>query len=271
MLSQKMPKGSLAAMIAFCGEQDIQTSFDLSAFDGDIFLTPNFPRLLPKDFVESRICVNAHYALLPKYRGFHPLQCALLNDEKVVGYSVHRVDPGMDSGPIYAQEKIDVTESDDIHTLTERLSDLLVENMPGYIGEILSGKRNPVHQDEAEAIWCGRRRPEDGLVNWNDPARALFNLVRAVRPPYYPGAYGFLGGERIVFVEVEIGAVPPYRHVPGQILCRHEAKGVAVKTGDAFIWVKRIRIGDVELDAGNYLGNRLGQRFSSCPSLVIHP
>ena len=43
--------------------------------------------------------------------------------------------------------------------------------------------------------YFGRRRPEDGRIDWHWPARQIHDLVRAVAPPF-PGAFASVGAER---------------------------------------------------------------------------
>ena len=52
-----------------------------------------------------------------------------------------------------------------------------------------SAARRP--QDLSKGEYCGRRRPEDGRIDWSRPAREIHNLVRAVAPPF-PGAFAFV-------------------------------------------------------------------------------
>jgi methionyl-tRNA formyltransferase len=56
-----------------------------------------------------------------------------------------------------------------------------------------SAARRP--QDLAAGQYFGRRRPEDGRIDWSRPAREIHDLVRAVAPPF-PGAFAEVGGER---------------------------------------------------------------------------
>jgi len=58
--------------------------------------------------------------------------------------------------------------------------------------------------------YFGRRRPEDGRIDWNRPASDIHNLVRAVAPPF-PGAFTDIAGSRwwIHRTHIEPTAVPP--------------------------------------------------------------
>jgi methionyl-tRNA formyltransferase len=265
ILTERMGANNIARMSSFCHERSIPTQVGFEGAQADAFLTPNFPLLLPAEFAENHLCVNVHYALLPKYRGFHPVQCALINDEPIVGYSVHRVDGGVDSGPIFFQEQLGVTDADSVHTLNARMTNHLVANFPRYLKEIFDGKQ-PAPQDESDAIYCGKRHPEDGLIDWGESSRAIFNLVRAVCPPYYPGAYTFWKERKIIITAAEEQQTARYRHIAGQVVDVRMGRGLLVKTGDTLLWLKRVQIDEVEGSAETLIGRRIGLRFQSQPT-----
>lgn len=264
VLSNKMPSTGLESMIILCKKLDIPIQYKLDDVNADIILTPNYPVLISKEFSDYHLCINAHFALLPRYRGFHPVQCALLNDEPQIGYTVHKIDAGMDSGPIYFQTQFEVTDIDNIHTLNSRMSDHLLKNFPTYLAAIVDGKQ-PIPQDDSKAIWCGRRHPEDGLIDWNKTSRYLFNLVRCICPPYYPGAYSFIRDKRIIISETEEQRTQPYHHTPGQIVDSATGRGLLVKTGDTLLWLKRVIVDGIEGPAEEIIGRRIGLRFTGTP------
>jgi phosphoribosylglycinamide formyltransferase-1 len=65
--------------------------------------------------------VNTHPALLPSFAGAHAVADALAYGVQVTGSTVHLVDGGVDTGPIIAQEPVDVAPGDDATTLHERI------------------------------------------------------------------------------------------------------------------------------------------------------
>jgi phosphoribosylglycinamide formyltransferase-1 len=65
--------------------------------------------------------INTHPALLPSFPGAHAVPDALDYGVKVTGCTVHLVDAGMDTGPILAQQAIEVLTGDDVETLHERI------------------------------------------------------------------------------------------------------------------------------------------------------
>jgi len=144
--------------------------------------------------------LNVHASLLPKYRGASPIQSALLNGEEETGVTVMKVSERLDAGDILSQKKIKITESDNAETLSKKLSHegalLLSETIPLYV----SGKVKPVPQNESEATYCFQIRKEMGKIDWEKPAREIFNMVRAFTP--WPSAYTFFRGKRVQLLKV---------------------------------------------------------------------
>ena len=58
-------------------------------------------------------------------------------------------------------------------------------------------------QDLAQGSHFGGRRPEDGRIDWSQPARRIHDLVRAVAPPY-PGAFSDIAGVRIRILRTRV-------------------------------------------------------------------
>ncbi len=99
-------------------------------------------RLLSKEFVAAfpnRI-LNIHPALLPAYPGLEAQTHAFDYGVKVAGCTVHFVDEHLDHGVIVAQRAVPVLDSDDAHSLAERI---LAEEHVAYseaIGLVASGE-----------------------------------------------------------------------------------------------------------------------------------
>ncbi|MYL71338.1 phosphoribosylglycinamide formyltransferase [Halobacillus litoralis] len=69
---------------------------------------------------ERRI-VNIHPSLLPAFPGKDAIGQALEKKVKVTGVTVHFVDDGMDTGPIIAQEAIDIEETDTADDVKDKI------------------------------------------------------------------------------------------------------------------------------------------------------
>jgi methionyl-tRNA formyltransferase len=69
-------------------------------------------------------------------------------------------------------------------------------------------------QDLARGSYFGGRKPEDGRIDWNQPAAAIHNLVRAVAPPY-PGAFSELRGRPWRILRTRIAPETAHESHPG--------------------------------------------------------
>ena len=89
----------------------------------DLIVSAGFMKILGPQFLSrfpGRV-VNTHPALLPAFPGAHAVPDALAYGVKVTGCTVHLVDAGVDTGPILAQQAVDVLIGDDEETLHERI------------------------------------------------------------------------------------------------------------------------------------------------------
>ena len=73
--------------------------------DVDIIITINFPNIIPSWFFERFKfgILNVHAGDLPKYRGNACPNWAILNNAKFIGLTIHKIDEGLDSGPIFVK------------------------------------------------------------------------------------------------------------------------------------------------------------------------
>ena len=146
---------------------------------------------------------NLHASLLPKYRGRAPLNWVLVNGEEETGVTLHRMVKRADAGAIIACEKVAIAAEDTALTLhykvCESAKQLLMRSLP----DILRGSFIAVEQDERKATYVGRRTPEDGRIDWQQPVQRTHNLVRAVTDPW-PGAFSYVGAAKFIIWQSKI-------------------------------------------------------------------
>ncbi|GAA1139265.1 phosphoribosylglycinamide formyltransferase [Nesterenkonia lutea] len=89
----------------------------------DLVVSSGFMRILGAEFLEGVAApiINTHPALLPSFPGAHAVRDALAHGVRITGCTVHRVDAGVDTGPIIAQEAVPVLEADDQDSLHVRI------------------------------------------------------------------------------------------------------------------------------------------------------
>jgi methionyl-tRNA formyltransferase len=93
---------------------------------------------------------------------------------------------------------------------------------------LTSGSAPRCAQDASQATTFGRRRPEDGRIDWSQRAQQIVDLVRAVTRPF-PGAFTEVGGERLFVWKAR--AVPG-RGAPGTLL---EREPLRIAAGEAAV------------------------------------
>jgi methionyl-tRNA formyltransferase len=179
-----------------------------------------------------------HDSLLPKYRGFAPMNWAIINGETETGVTLFYIDEGVDSGAIIDQMKVSVTLTDTAKTVDEKVitlyENIIIKNLPVFEAD----KIKSIPQDESQATYSCKRTPEDGEINWQLPAIQIYNLIRGLTHPF-PGAYTFLNGEKIIIWEAKIPEkqLKYVGKIPGRILGKKDGM-VEVLTGDGILQVK---------------------------------
>src|SRR5450830_429959 len=145
----------------------------------------------------KRGAYNLHGSLLPKYRGRVPVNWAVLHGETETGATLHEMAVKPDAGAIIGQTMVpilpDDTAFDVFGKLTVASEQTLWQALPGLI----AGNAPRLPNDLALGSYFGGRKPEDGRIAWTRPAQEVYNLHRAVAPPY-PGAWTVVDGRTLV-------------------------------------------------------------------------
>lgn len=114
----------------------------VNELEPDLLVTAGFMRILSETFVASypnRI-VNSHPALLPLFPGAHAVRDALSANVTTTGCTIHFVDAGVDTGPIIAQESIEVQPGESEEHLHERIKVVERELLPRTINTVLADR-----------------------------------------------------------------------------------------------------------------------------------
>ena len=177
-----------------------------------------YRKIIPDEIIKSaRLgAYNMHGALLPRYRGRACVNWAVLNGESETGATLHVMTDQPDAGDIIGSEAVPIEFTDTALDVSLKVAEaarhVLARSLPAL--EAGTAVRRP--QDESQATYFGRRRPEDGRIDWNKSAVEIYNLVRAVTRPF-PGAFTETEGRRYYIWRAEpLGG----RAAPGRIVSR---------------------------------------------------
>jgi methionyl-tRNA formyltransferase len=214
----------------------------LEQYNIDFIIVYGYRRILKKEVYDKAHhgAVAIHYALLPKYRGFAPLNWALINGEQETGVTLFFLSDDVDDGDIIEQKAVSITIGDDINSLLEKCSKVALEMLDRQINLFEQGIINRIPQDNSKASYTCSRSPEDGLIHWEHTTISIYNLIRAITYPF-PCAFTHLNGEKIYILNAEICENRNYvGRIPGKIVSRLSGRGVVVLTGDGALLIKTI-------------------------------
>lgn len=178
----------------------------------------------------ARGAIGYHPAPLPEFRGRAVIPWTILQGCRRTGSTLFWMDDGMDSGDILSQECFDVSPEETAATLVGKHMTALRGMFSVALPRLAQGEEPRRPQEHARATYCARRTAADGLIDWRAPAEQVWTLIRAVGDPY-PGAFTFIGSERVTIWDAELVGPGPYIGLPGQVQDVGEA-GALVQCGD---------------------------------------
>jgi methionyl-tRNA formyltransferase len=138
--------------------------------------------------------VGAHASLLPHNRGSAPVNWVLINGETQTGNSLLWLTPDVDGGDVIEQTVIPITQYDTCATLYEKVAESNLDMLLRLVARIEAGERPGRRQSHLVGPLLQRRRPKDGLIDWDRPSTEVYNFIRALTRPY-PGAFTYMDDE----------------------------------------------------------------------------
>ena len=149
-------------------------------------------RMLPEVVwnMPSNGTMNLHGSLLPAYRGAAPIQWAVINGDRVTGLTTFRLQHQIDTGQILLQRAIPILDEDDSGMLHDRMMHAGAGLVLASADQLCIGDFTGTQQDESRASHAPKIHHEDGHIQWNKPAREIYNLIRGMSP--YPAAWATL-------------------------------------------------------------------------------
>lgn len=240
---------------------------ELAQVEPELIVVAAYGQILPQAILELPRygCLNVHTSLLPKYRGAAPIQWAILNDEAETGVTIMKMDAGLDTGDILTQQSVRIETSDTAQSLHDKLAaigaDLLVRTIPPYCAGAIVPKKQP----DENASYARKIAKEDGKLDWTQPARAVWNRIRAFTP--WPGAYTFLPlTSRQPTIRILEAVISEHGAGPPGTILKADKSGIDVACGAGALRILRLQreggkpLKTQEFLAGHALrpGERLG-------------
>jgi undecaprenyl-phosphate 4-deoxy-4-formamido-L-arabinose transferase len=240
------------------GAQDLQR---LQEWAPELILSFYYRNLLPAEVlrIPRRGAFNMHGSLLPKYRGRAPINWAILSGETETGATLHEMVEQADAGGIIDQEAVPIGPDDTASMVQQRVTQAALRILDRQLEPLKAGTATRRPQAASQASVFGRRRPDDGKIEWSRPARDIHNLIRAVTHPY-PGAFTDHLGKRLFIWSSRAADTPKgFSGAPGSFHADHHRLYVLCGDGRAIEILRAQWAGDEEKD-GAELSVLVGDR-----------
>ncbi|MGO3328569.1 methionyl-tRNA formyltransferase [Gordonia sp. (in: high G+C Gram-positive bacteria)] len=234
------------------------------AAEPEVIVANNWRTWLPREIYDAPThgTLNIHDSLLPRYAGFSPVLWALLNRESHVGVTVHRMDEGLDTGPVVAQQAVPVGPTSTTTELVLATMDLIEPLVVRSLADLAAGTLTEISQDPGAMTYFHKRSDLESRIDFTASASDIELLVRAQSDPY-PNAHFAFGGSRVRVLEAHV-STGRFGGTPGRVTVPYEG-GVAIVCGasrtvpEPAIVFDRLRLDDgTEVSATDFFGTRGG-------------
>lgn len=222
------------------------------------FAVASYGKMIPSAWLKipSKLCINVHPSLLPKYRGAAPINWPILNRDAKTGLSLAEVTDKLDAGDIFYQKPFALEPNETALTLGRKLETMSYEALKETLLKLKAGEtlRRTV-QEDSNSCYARKLTKEDAIVRWNKSASEISAQVRGLQP--WPGTVTFLQGQPLQILEaktveeISTGAVGNVAQVLKQ--------SFTVQTGRGTLEILRVKpAGKNEMSAGDFArGKRL--------------
>jgi methionyl-tRNA formyltransferase len=191
--------------------------------------------------------INLHFSLLPAWRGAAPVQAAIAAGDTVTGATTFRIEPSLDSGPVYGVVTEQIRPTDTAGELLDRLAVSGAALLETTLDGIADAALAPIPQPADGVSFAPKITVDQARVRWDLPAAIVERRIRAVTPN--PGAWTLIGELRVKLGPVQVDAEPP-----------KPAKGLppgAIHVDRRDVWVgtatEPVRLGRIQPPGRNFM------------------
>lgn len=147
---------------------------DVVDHDVELGVVVAFGRLIKPDVLARVPMINVHFSLLPRWRGAAPVERSILAGDAETGVGIMQLEEGLDTGPVYVEERLAIGEHETADELRERLvrlgTDLLVD--------VLSRPLPEPRPQTGEPTYAAKIDNDELRIDWSAPAVEIDRLVR---------------------------------------------------------------------------------------------
>lgn len=157
---------------------------EILRLNADIILVGSWGEKIKKHIINlpKFATINAHPALLPKYRGPNPYLQAMKHLEKESGVTFHLMDENLDTGPILLQKKVDIAPTDTGVELRQKIATASREGVCELMKNLDTEIIIPMKQDEKHASYFSHISEDEVMLDFAKTAEELSAQIRGFHP-----------------------------------------------------------------------------------------
>ena len=181
---------------------------EVMALEPELIVLADYGQIVPPALLGVRHgALNLHPSLLPRHRGATPIPAAILAGDQETGVTLMRMDEGLDTGPIVAQERLALRGDETTPDLETSLATSAAALLERDVGPWLRGEIDARPQPDDGATLTKPLRREDGRLDVTRAATDLERQVRAYQP--WPGSFVDTDVGRVIVWNAEVAAAGP--------------------------------------------------------------
>ncbi|WP_029522671.1 methionyl-tRNA formyltransferase [Persephonella sp. KM09-Lau-8] len=212
----------------------------LKKLNPDIFVVVAYGKILPKEIIElpKYKTINVHASLLPEYRGAAPIHRAIMEGKEKTGVCIMEITEELDAGDIYECVEVPITPEDDIVSLHDKLASEGAKLLVEVLDKIEKGEITKTPQEHSKATYAKPIQKEEGKIDWNRPAKEIFNQIRALK--VWPKAFTKFRDKEIKILAAQI-IDENSTGKAGEIVKIIKGKGFVVQTGKGQLLITKVQ------------------------------
>ena len=244
----------------------------LRSFNSEVFVVIAYGKILSSEIlsIPKYGCWNAHASLLPRWRGAAPIHWALLKGDTYTGVGIIKMDEGLDTGDLLLEEKVQIKDSDNLYTLSQKLSSLssrliyksleIIDKEPKSV----ESKLLPQKLKDLEIKYARMINKEDYELDLNDCAENIMRKVKGL----FPRSFIMHNGKILKILNVSLFSETDIKKTNksyseininefGKVLGIIKDEGVVIATKTSPILIKEIKLEGKNVSRTNQLIQQL--------------
>lgn len=169
----------------------------------DLLITFGWRRIIPDKVIGAvKMAINIHPAILPEYKGYHPVPYVLMNNEEFHGITAHLINSELDAGDIVHQEKFRITKFSTLNEIQGEVDKI----MPGFLNKVFAkittGDYELTRNDNSKTkIVATKRNPEDSEIPLDVTVGQAYDRIRACDEVRFPAFIKINGKKIFIYIK----------------------------------------------------------------------